>query len=125
MTDITALIQSLEEQRCQALIAGDLSALDRLFSEQLNWCHSSGKVDTKAALLERIASGSTKYLNMKRSDTRFIVGTGAAVSTGLVEMAAIVAGKEHQLSNRYATVWFEEGGAWRLVTWQSTRAPAD
>jgi len=50
MSDVTSLIQSLEEQRCQALINGDAQKLAELFSERLNWCHSSGQVDNKRSL---------------------------------------------------------------------------
>ena len=125
MSDIEALIESFEESRCQALISADMDKLDLLFSERLNWCHSSGKVDTKAQLLAKIASGATKYLSMQRTDTKVIAGAEAGVATGLVNMAAIVAGTEHQLSNRYATVWLNEDGNWRLVAWQSTKAPTD
>jgi hypothetical protein len=125
MPEIEALIESLEVERCQALVAADMETLDRLFSERLNWCHSSGKVDSKAQLLAKISSGATKYLTMERTDTRVIAGRNGGVATGLVNMAAIVAGTEHQLSNRYATTWLEEADGWKLVAWQSTKAPVE
>lgn len=125
MSNVEALIEALEDERCKALIAADVEKLELLFSERLNWCHSSGKVDTKAQLIAKIASGSTQYLNMQRSDTKVMAGADGGVATGLVDMAAIVAGTQHQLSNRYATVWLNEEGTWRLVAWQSTKAPTD
>src|SRR6266404_4810504 len=118
MSDVTSLIESLEEQRCQALINGDTQKLAELFSERLNWCHSSGQVDNKRSLLERISSGQTKYKSMSRHEERFVLGSGAAVATGLVQMVAIIGGKEHHLSNRYTTVWLHEDANWRLVVWQ-------
>lgn len=123
MADISSVIEDLEKERCEALISADIGKLEGLFSDRLNWCHSSGRVDTKAQLLERISSGATRYLSMKRSDTRVIVGDSGAVATGLVDMVAIVGDKEHTLSNRYTTAWLVEAGRWRLVAWQSTKAP--
>ena len=125
MPDTEAMLRSLEDERCAALIAADLEKLGELFSDRLNWCHSSGKVDTKAQLLAKLESGATRYLSMERVDTRFMAGASGGVSTGLVNMAAVVAGTEHQLRNRYATTWLEEDGSWKLVAWQSTKAPVE
>lgn len=125
MSNNTGVIEAFESERCQALIDADISRLHKLFSDRLNWCHSSGKVDTKETLLAKIESGQANYLSMERSDTKFMMAGDCGISTGIVSMAAIVAGTEHQLLNRYTTVWFKEGADWKLVAWQSTKAPAE
>lgn len=120
---VETLIEKLEQERCEAQIAGDVNKLDLLLSTRLNWCHSSGKIDNKASLLENVKSGKIKYVSMKRSNKTYIVGQEAVVATGLVEMVAILAGEERHLSNLYTTAWFKEDDGWKLVAWQSTRAP--
>jgi ketosteroid isomerase-like protein len=113
-------LASLEEQRCAAMIAADCPVLSELFADDLVWTHSSARVDTKANFLKALAAGTTRYLEIKRSDEKFRVHGNFAVITGLVEMHAVVNGSEKQLRNRYTSIWCRRNGAWKMIMWQST-----
>jgi ketosteroid isomerase-like protein len=117
-------LKSLEDERCRAMTSADLAALDRLFSDDLIWTHSSGKVDSKKRLLAKIESGESQYLSMRRDDEKYVVSASAAIASGVVNMQVRLGGEERSLRSRYTNVWFREGDVWRVVAWQSTAVPA-
>jgi ketosteroid isomerase-like protein len=117
-------LKSLEDERCGAMTSADIAALDRLFSDDLIWTHSSGKVDGKKRLLAKIESGESQYLSMRREDEKYVISADAAVASGSVSMEVRLGGVERSLRSRYTNVWFREGDVWRVVAWQSTAAPA-
>ena len=115
----TELIR-LEDRRYEAMLARDVAALRDIFADDLVWTHSSARVDTKANFLKALAAGTTRYLEIKRSDEKFRVHGNFAVITGLAEMHAVVNGSEKQLRNRYTSIWCRRNGAWKMIMWQST-----
>jgi hypothetical protein len=124
MTDATeSELSSLEDRRCAAMIKADLGVLGDLLSEDLVWTHSSARQDTKPSLLDGLRSGTTRYLEMRRSEEKILIRGEVAVIAGVVEMRAVVKGEEKVLRNRYTNVWVPERGQWRMLAWQSTAVP--
>ncbi len=116
-------IEQLEQQRCVAMVAGDIAALDGLFDDELLWTHSSGKVDTRRSLLAQLSDGSVAYLAIDRSNVTTRVFGWAAVVTGTVEMNALAGGAPRKVVNRYCAIWSSyDGQHARLVNWLSARA---
>jgi hypothetical protein len=50
--ELAQSILASERQRCDAMIAGDLAALDASLATELQFHHATGTVDDKAAFLE-------------------------------------------------------------------------
>jgi ketosteroid isomerase-like protein len=121
--DDSAELLRLEARRCDAMVAADIDELASLLAESLIWTHASARQDTGASFLAGIRAGTTRYLEMKRSDERVRVHGDVAVVTGLVHMRANIKGEEKQLSNGYTNVWVKANGSWRMVAWQSTAVP--
>ena len=120
--DIKAELSSLEESRCAAMIAGDITSLDELFSDDLVWTHASAHQDSKPSFLARLSDGGVRYLSIQCSEETIRVRGETAVITGVADMRAIVRGEEMTLRNRYLDVWTREDGRWRMLAWQSTSA---
>jgi ketosteroid isomerase-like protein len=114
-------IRAVEEQRIEAMIAGDLATLDRLLADELTYVHSNGQVETKAEFLGRIKSGDLKYRSVRREDVRVRVEGRAAVVTGRAAMEVRSKGEDLSLQMRFTDVYVERGGRWKLLAWQSTR----
>ncbi len=114
-----AEISSLEEQRFQAQVAGDLDALDRLLSDQLVYTHSSASVDTKASFIDAIKT-RRPYQKVERSGEEVRLHGDTAVVTG---QARIELNGGNRLNLRYTDVWVKGAGGWQMVAWQSTRLP--
>src|ERR1700682_6082273 len=77
-----AEILELEQQRCQAELAGDIDTLDRLLDDTLIYVHGSGIVDGKKNLL--ISRKNLKWLLLTRQDLQVHVSGDIAVLTGVL-----------------------------------------
>lgn len=115
--DDAALIAA-DKARVAATIAADRAGLEAILSDDLRYAHSSGKVDTKASLIETITSGQTKYTAFDYEERNFTYpAPGIALMTGKAQLK--VGGNDLQLS--FLAVWREEKGTWRFLAWQSCK----
>ena len=121
--DATNELLGFEARRCDAMVAADITALGRLLSDQLTWTHASAHRDDKASFLAKLQAGSTRYLDIRRSEEQVRFHGGVAVVTGLADMRANINGEELQLRNRYTNVWAKSDADWQMVAWQSTVVP--
>ena len=121
--DTTDELLGLEARRCDAMVAADIAALDRLLSNRLTWTHASAHRDDKASFLAALQAGRTRYLDIRRSEERVDLHGEMAVLTGLADMLASIGGEVVLLRNRYTNVWAKSEGGWQMVAWQSTACP--
>lgn len=120
----TPFVLALEERRRQALLAGDLSALQGLLADELVYVHSTGACDRKDSYLAKLSGGSLKYLELNFSELQVQLLQTAVVSG---RMAAVVSkdGQHKNVASLFMTVWgCGADGAWRLYAHQGTPVPA-
>ncbi len=120
----TPFVLALEERRRQALLAGDLSALQGLLADELVYVHSTGACDRKDSYLAKLSGGSLKYLELNFSELQVQLLQQAAVVSG--RMAAVVSkdGQRKNVASLFMTVWgCSADGAWRLHAHQGTPVP--
>ncbi|MEU2200204.1 nuclear transport factor 2 family protein [Isoptericola sp. NPDC019482] len=116
-----AEILALEARRRDALVAGDVDALDAMFDDALVHVHAPGLVHTKAQLLEHVATRRA-YVDVVRDDLRVrLVGDVGVVTGRIVNhmrgpdgAPRVLAGVVTQVVVRGAD------GAWRFVSFQMT-----
>jgi hypothetical protein len=122
MTDqLTSQITAAEQQRCAAMLAGDPAALEAMLHPRLQFHHSNGNVDDRAAFVAKIAAGRILYAALHWEDQRVEpLGPDAALLTGKMITRVRVEGAEKQLFNRVLTVWSRHDGQWRMIAFQST-----
>jgi ketosteroid isomerase-like protein len=124
VTDAPSPVAHLEQRRWQALVAGDLAELDRLFADDMTYTHSNGMVDTKKSYLGALRDGVFRYVDIdvdeptSRDFGGTVVVTGRAVATSESAHGRLVS------PLRYTGVWSEHGGDWRFVAWHSCPVPA-
>ena len=119
------LVLALEERRRQALLAGDLPALQGLLADGLVYVHSTGVCDRKDSYLAKLSGGSLKYLELSFADLQVQWLQQAAVVSG--RMAAVVSkdGQRKNVASLFMTVWgLGADGVWRLHAHQGTPLPA-
>jgi hypothetical protein len=97
----TTLALALEERRRQALLAGDVLALQDLLADGLVYVHSTGVCDRKDSYLNKLSGGSLKYLALNFSDLQVQSLPQVAVVTG--RMAAVVS-KDGPVSYTHLTL---------------------
>jgi ketosteroid isomerase-like protein len=116
-------IEMLEAARRDAMLAADVAALDELLAEEMTWVHASSSVDDKASFLRGFSTGDLRCFRLDHSETTIRLYGSTALVTGSVEMDVTVSGTRRTATNRYACLWVNQDGRFRLVLWQSTRLP--
>jgi ketosteroid isomerase-like protein len=114
-------IPALEEQRRQAMLAGDARALGALLAPDLYYAHSTGLVDSREAILARIESGAIVYQRLEFTDLATTGVEDAGIVHGLMHATVKSGGVLKVLASRYVAVWLRRGGLWRLADRKSTR----
>ena len=113
-----------DDERCAATIAGAGPRLDAIFSDDLYYAHSNGKVDTKASLTSSLLGGEAKYVSYKYSERSFkFPAPDVAVMAGRLEVQAVVDGVSMTTGISYLAVWRLEKGQWKFLAWQSCKIP--
>lgn len=122
---IRAALIAADTERIAATAAGDRARLEAIFSDDLHYAHSSGKIDTKTSFVTALSSKASVYASYSYQDRKFsIIGNGLALMTGRV-LAQVKSGdKINDLDLTFLAVWREENGKWRFLAWQSCKNPA-
>lgn len=122
---LSAALVAADDERQAATIAGDRARLDAIFSNELRYAHSSGKIDSKASYIESLVSHQTVYESFEYRERTFLpVAPGIVLMSGRVFVHAHNGEQKVALDLNYLAVWREENGHWRFLAWQSSRNPA-
>ncbi|MGO4250255.1 nuclear transport factor 2 family protein [Paenarthrobacter sp. RAF54_2] len=115
-----AVIQRLEDQRYDAVLAGDVDSFEGLCHPELVYTHSRGNTDSLKDYTDKLRSGVVRYHRIDhQSETITIVGNTALV---IVRMNAdlTVNGTPMTMKNSALAVWVNEEGSWKFVAYQAT-----
>lgn len=119
---VRAAVAAADDARLAATKAGDQARLEAIFSDELRYAHSSGKVDTKASLIASLVSRASIYESFDYKERTFTpVAPGLVLMTGRVLVKVGPAGKPNELDLSILAVWREEAGQWRFLAWQSCK----
>ncbi len=117
-------LNQADDERCKAMLAGDLEALDRLLADELVYTHSSASVDNKSQYIEALRNRKAKYVAIERSNTRSSFYGDIALMHGQARIEVIVNDTLKNLNNLFQTVWIKRDGRWQLLAWASTVIPS-
>lgn len=121
---LIAAVRAADDERLAATQSGDPARLDAIFSDQLHYAHSSGKVDTKASYMKSLVSRATVYESFEYQTRNFTpAGPGIVLMTGRVAIRASNNGQKVNNDLNFLAVWREENGKWRFLAWQSCKNP--
>jgi ketosteroid isomerase-like protein len=126
-SQIKERILELEQQRCDALTSSNVAAMERLFSDDLYYVHSSSKVDTKNSYIESMRSGSLAYRAIDRDELAVRVTHGnVAIATGRAKITSTSNGQTKTASIRYTNVWIRKdaNSDWQFTNWHAAPVPA-
>jgi ketosteroid isomerase-like protein len=113
-------VLATEKQWADAMLHRDQATLDKLLGDDLLYTHSSGKHETKADLLQVMATNSLTYTGIDFADTRVrqygdtvIVSHDATITTAQTGVAHLFV----------VHVWVKQHGQWQLVHRLATKLP--
>jgi len=113
-------IKTLEEMRNQAVLHGDVAALDRMTSDDYTFITLRGEMRTKSEILKGFASGSFHYESREVSDLKVRVYGGTAIVTGRSVQKGMENGKDYSGDYRFTRVYVKQKGRWVTVALQTT-----
>mgnify|MGYP001378745964 CR=1 FL=1 len=119
----TAEVRAADDARIAAMLAGDVSALDRLLDEQLTYMHSTGHADTKQSYLDGVRNKVWEYKEIRREDMRIAVSGGTATIFCHLMAAYHMRGEARQVDSNALAVWSKASGSWRLLAVLSSGRP--
>ena len=114
-------IIELDRQRMTAMAEKNTARLETLLADDLIYCHSSARLDTKRSLIDAMISGATVYTAVEPSDVVAQDLGAAVVLTGVAAISVVSGGNPNSFRVRFTDVYANRGGTWQMVTWQSTR----
>ncbi len=119
--DVIKTIKEIETARIEATINADAAALEKIMDDELVWIHATGRIDSKESWLQKVKSGTVKYIKMESSDTRYRVYGDAVVVTGRGVTAFINKDGEKSSNICYTTIYVKHNNSWKNVSMQVTR----
>ena len=123
MVSVEHQLLSLEQKRCEALLAADIPALDKLLSQRLVFTHANALSDTKETFLEKMRQGRIVYVRLEVTESRVIELNESAILLCRMTAELLVAGVPKQIDNQTLSVWAIEDGQFNLVAYQPTPVP--
>lgn len=119
-----AAVQAADDARMAAMKSGSREQLGQIFSDELNYTHSTGEIDTKVSFIDKLTTGKTKYLSFDYEKRNFTLAAhGIALMTGRVHVRAASGGNTNDNVLSFLAVWRLEKGQWRFLAWQSCKLP--
>jgi ketosteroid isomerase-like protein len=107
----------------EALVRGDISALERIFGEEFIYTSTSGEVVNKSQQLELIRSGQMKIESGASDDVQVRLYGNMALVIGSFKAKGQFKGQAFESTERYTSVWAKRGVRWQLIAEQGTLIP--
>jgi hypothetical protein len=121
---VLAAVRAADDERVAATKSGDRARLEAVYSTDLHYAHSNGKIDTHQSYLDSLVKRTTVYRNFDYKKREFReLAPGIVEMTGRVVIEAGAPGKTQPSDINFLGIWRNENGKWRFVSWQSCKNP--
>src|SRR4029450_13468514 len=128
-TSVEEVIRKRDNDRIQAQIHADGTALGRMYASDIRGVGPRVRVRTKPQVILDFTSGDLKFQSITTDDVQVRVYGNTAVETGRSIMNGQDKGQTVPRDTRFTRVWVKQQGRWRLVanhySSQITRQYAD
>src|SRR5258707_5914107 len=112
---VEQVIRKLDNERIQAQIHADPTALDRIYAADFIGVGPSGTVRTKPQVILDFTSGDLKFQSITTDDVQVRVYGNTAVETGRSTMNGQDKGQTVPRDTRFTRVWVKQQRRWRIV----------
>jgi len=112
-----------EDLRYAAQINNDFATMEKLFSSDLVYIHTSSALDNKTSFIESMRSGTVKYKGMRRSEVTVRTFGCVAIINGIGNYDVRVKENDMNIALRFTSIWQKKDNALEFISWQSTRIP--
>ena len=119
----THQVLALEDQRYDAMVAGDFDRFAQLCHPDLTYTHSSAVVDSLSSYLSKCREGYYVYHQVDHPVSAAAVYGDTALVFGQMLADITAGGVRKQLDTVCLAVWLRTGDGWRLLAYQPTARP--
>lgn len=121
--DVQELLKA-DEARRRALVSVDLALLDSCLSDDLVLVHTSGALDSKRSLMDKVENGTICYKSFDHLENSAYIHGPIGVQTTLSKLQVQVGGALKEIQCRTIAVWVADSGRWVMRQYQTTALPA-
>ena len=85
-------IIALENRRIEAMLKGDVQALDEILADDLIYTHTTARLDTKASFIDAVKTGKSVYnsLELQFGEVRDLGDTAGVTGHGKFHVGNIM-----------------------------------
>lgn len=116
-------VRAAEKSWSEAVKTRDLATLEKIFSEDLIYAHSTGNIETRDEYLARLKSGKQRYDTMTYEKTKVTVHGSSVVLHAVTRFTGKNDSGDFNDHLMMIHFWVKKGNQWRLVAHQTTRIP--
>jgi ketosteroid isomerase-like protein len=117
-------VEALEEQWRQAQLAGDVTTMDKLLSDDYIGITITGQVNTKAQQLDRMRMHKIALTRLDLGDRQVKLIGSIAIVTSRAEVEGTNDGAPVTGTFRYTRVYQRlPSGLWKITSFEATRVP--
>jgi ketosteroid isomerase-like protein len=117
-----AAIEQADKDRSQAIVKGDIDAIDKATGAGYVFTDATGRVTTKKELMDDFKAGKIKIESQDISDVKVHAYGNTAVETGKLVSKGTRDGQDTSGTFRFTRVWVNRNGTWQTVAFQETKA---
>jgi ketosteroid isomerase-like protein len=120
------LVPGLDAELAQAVLRGDIAALERLFGDDFLVTHPMGGINERAAVLDLVRKGQIRYTSYEQKVESIRVWSDVAVTVGSETVVPDVVGRPDRgqtVPRRYTHIWRRGPGGWRLKVRHASLVP--
>lgn len=114
------VITELEDQRFDAVVAGDFDRFAAVCHPDLMYTHSNGVTDSLDSYLAKCRDGFYVYHRVDHPVTKILVKADVAFVLGEMNADLTAGGTRKQLRNTSLAVWVRDSETWKLIAYQPT-----
>ncbi|HST21773.1 MAG TPA: nuclear transport factor 2 family protein [Blastocatellia bacterium] len=117
-------VTALNRAWADAIVRGDMEALDRLFASDMTVTSGNGTIRNKAQEMDDLRpSADIKTYFFNTEDVRVRVFGNGAMVTGHAKWKINLKGRDIDNERRYTLVFVKQDGRWQIVAQQLSRIP--
>jgi hypothetical protein len=117
-------VRLAQRQRFEAMMKQDVTALDTLLDDELDYVHTAGDLQSRSQFIDMIKTQKLVYESIAPSAVRVRVYDGLALATGRSQMRVRSAAGVSSFGIKFTEVYVRRGGQWLLTAWEAKRLPA-
>jgi ketosteroid isomerase-like protein len=119
-------IEQLEGRWQQAMLTDDVTAMDKLLSEDYLGVTAGGDLVTKNQQLDRMRNRQVVVTKLDTSEIKLKLIGQIAIVTSLAQIEAVADGRVVSGMYRYTRIYQRlPTGIWKITSFETTRVPTD